>query len=358
MNAELPLPPHFWSLLALCLLALLALWWFLLASGRTGRRRRLRQRIAALDAQAAPPAPLDLIGMQEAMARARRAAQHAPAPQALRHSLYAIPWFMFLGDAPARLPGLLGGAGAAAPVPGSDDSFWRWHFLHSTIAIEIGPAALGDAADPRERGRWHRALLELAERRERLPLNGIVACVAAATMLGEAGAAEALATRLRQRVDEVAEQLRVQLPVYLVVTGLEQLEGYAAMRDALPADALEQALGHRLADHGPAALDAGARLDDIFGLLAAQLHAVRMALLRDQQDPSRRRAIHVFIEQLRALQPGLRVVALRLFAAPRGPRAPRWRGLYLTAAPSATVGGAFIDDLFERFLPADQPLAS
>ena len=357
MNAELPLPPHFWSLLALCLLALLALWWFLLASGRTGRHRRLRQRIAALDAEAAPPAPLDLIGMQEAMARARRAAQHASAPRALRHSLYAIPWFMFLGDAPARLPGLLGGAGAAAAVPGSDHSFWRWHFLHSTIAIEIGPAALDDAADPRERGRWHRALLELAQRRERLPLNGIVACVAAVTMLGEAGAAEKLATRLRQRVDEVAEQLRVQLPVYLVATGLEQLEGYEALRDALPADALDQALGHRLADQA-GALDAGARLDDIFGVLGAQLQAVRMALLRDEQDPARRRAIHVFIERIRALQPGLRVVAQRLFAAPRGPRAPRWRGLYLTAAPSATVGGAFIDDLFERFLPADQPLAS
>ena len=46
--------------------------------------------------------------MQEAMARARRAAQHASAPQALRHSLYAIPWFLFLGDAPARLRTPLG----------------------------------------------------------------------------------------------------------------------------------------------------------------------------------------------------------------------------------------------------------
>lgn len=358
MIAASPLPPHFWSLTGLCLLAFLTLWWFMLASGRSGRRRRLRRRIAAFDAEAAPPAPLDLVGMQEAMARARRAAQHAPAPRALCHSLYAIPWFMFLGDAAADLPGLLVGAGAAASLPGSEDGLWRWHFLHSTIAIEIGPAALGNPVDLRERGRWYRALLELAERRERLPLNGIVACVAAATVLGDTGATESLALRLRQRIDEAAEQLRIQLPVYLVVTGLEQLEGYAAVRGALPAEALGQALGHRLADNAPAGIDAGGRLDGIFGELGMQLHAQRMALLRDEEDPVRRLAIHTFTERLRALQPGLQLLALRLFAAPRGARAPRWRGLYLTAAPSAAAGGAFIADLFDRFLPADQPLAS
>lgn len=351
------LPPHFWSLTGLCVLAFLALWWFVLASGRIRRRRLLRRRIAAFDAEAAP-APLDLVGMQEAMARARRAAPHASAPQARRRSLYAIPWFMFLGDAPADLPGLLVGAGAAASLPGSEDGLWRWHFMQSTIAIEIGPAALGDPADPRERGRWHRALLELAERRERLPLNGIVACVAAATVLGDPGATESLALRLRQRIDEVAEQLRVLLPVYLVVTGLERLEGYATARGALPAEALGQALGHRLADDTPAGIDAGDRLDGIFGELDVQLHALRMALLRGEKDPVRRWAIHSFTERLRDLRPGLQLLALRLFAAPRSARAPRWRGLYLTAAPSAAAGGAFIADLFDRFLPADQPLAS
>ncbi|MGO4394576.1 type VI secretion system protein [Variovorax sp. M-6] len=357
MNAASLLPPYFWSLLALCLLAFLALWWLVLARGRAARRRRLRKRIEALDAEASAPAPLDLIGMQQAMASGRRAAQHAPAPHALRHSLYAIPWFMFIGDAPAQVSGLLSGAGAAPPAPDIDDSFWRWHFLHSTTAIQIGPVALGDPGDRRECGRWYRALLELAERRERLPLNGIVVCVAAATLLGDARTVEPLAARMRQRVDEVAELLRLQLPVYLVVTGLEQLEGYAAVRAALPQEALGRVLGHRLPEDGAAGVEAGARLDGIFGELSLHLHALRMALLRDGEQPARRQAAHAFVERLRALQPGLRLMAQRLFGAPHGLRAPRWRGLYLTAAPSQAVGGAFIADLFEHFLPTDQPLA-
>jgi len=50
-------------------------------------------------------------------------------------------------------------------------------------------------------------------------------------------------------------------------------------------------------------------------------------------------------------------MAQRLFGNGHGPHSPRWRGLYLTAAPHDGRDGAFVLDLFERFLPADQPLA-
>jgi type VI secretion system protein ImpL len=103
--------------------------------------------------------------------------------------------------------------------------------------------------------------------------------------------------------------------------------------------------------------DAGLRLDFVFDELGPQLHALRMALLQALPDAAGRRAAHAFVEQLCKLQPGLRQAAQQLFGAPGGLRAPRWRGLYLTAAPSEAGGGAFITDLFGRFLPADQPLA-
>lgn len=356
MNAASLLPPHFLSLSALCALGFIALWWVVLASGRTRRRRGLRQRAAAADADVSRPLPLDLVGMQEAIAAARRAARQDAAPQAPRRSLYAIPWFLFLGDEAANVPGLLRCAGAGPSPPGSDGSFWRWHFLQSTIAIEIGPLALGDR---RERGRWYRALLELAERRERLPLNGLVACVAAAALLGDADGIEALAARLRLRIDEAVELLRTPLPLYLVVTGLEQLAGFEVVRGALPPDTLKQALGHRLTlGVGQAGVvDARARLDGIFDELLPHLRALRMALLSDEADPARRHAIHAFVEQLRALQPGLRIAVQRLFDAPPGARTPRWRGFFLASGPSEGGDGAFIADLFDHFLPADQPLA-
>jgi type VI protein secretion system component VasK len=84
-----------------------------------------------------------------------------------------------------------------------------------------------------------------------------------------------------------------------------------------------------------------------------------MGLLRSQPEPARRLAIHGFVEQLRALKPGLDTLAGRMFdnGLGRTLAAPRWRGLYLTAAPADSEDDAFVADLFLRFLPSDHSLA-
>ncbi|MDM0078248.1 type VI secretion system protein [Variovorax sp. J2P1-59] len=352
------LPAHFWPLLALCLLAFLSLWWIVLGSSRAARRRMLRLRIAALGQEKeAPSRPAEL---QQSLAHARQALQRSPDPPAVRNPLYAIPWFVFIGDASANVAGLLDAAvGTATPKPYAerDDVFWHWRGLPSMIAIETSPAALGDPADPHERSLWYRALLELAERRERLPLNGIVVCVGASTLLGDAAERDAVAARVRTLVHEAAEHLGLLLPVYFFVTGLEQLRGFDVVRAALPDDVLSQALGHCLTHDAAPRIEADAELDVVFGEIMRRLHALRMALLRGEQDPVRRQAIHAFAEEVRSLQQGLRAMAQRIFGYGHGPHSPRWRGLYLTAAPQEGRGGAFVHDLFAHFLPADQPLA-
>lgn len=351
-------PTLFWPLLALCLLAFLTLWWVVLGSGRAARRRMLRLRIAALGQE--EEAPSRRGELEQSLGHARKALRQSPAPQALRNPLYAIPWFAFIGDEAANVAGLLDAASdARTPTARHDDveAFWHWRSLPSMIAIETGPAALGDPADPHERSLWYRALLELAERRERLPLNGIVVCVGAASLLGDAFAQEASAARARTLIHEAAEHLRLLFPVYLVVTGLERLRGYDIVREALPDEVTSQALGHRLANEAIPRIEAGAGLDVLFDEITQRLHATRMALLRGAQDPVRREAIHEFVEEVRSLQPGLRAMADRIFGNGHGPHSPHWRGLYLTATPHDGRRGAFIRDLFARFLPADQPLA-
>ncbi|MGJ7511660.1 type VI secretion system protein [Variovorax sp. GT1P44] len=355
------LPTLFWPLLGLCLVAFLSLWWIVLGSGRSARRRMLRLRIAALGQEKeAPSRPGEL---EQSLAHARRALRQSPAPPALRNPLYAIPWFVFIGDASANVAGLLDAASPAKTPPlasshaDHDDAFWHWRSLPSMIAIETTPAALGDPADPHERSLWYRALLELAQRRERLPLNGIVVCAGVSCLLGDALAQEATAARVRTLIHEATEHLRLVLPVYLFVTGLERLRGYDIVRAALPDEVTVQALGHRLADETAPRVEAVAELDLLFDEIMQRLHALRMTLLRHAQGPAQRQAIHGFVEEVRALQPGLRTMADRIFGNGHGPHSPRWRGLYLTAVPHDGRGAAFIQDLFGRFLPADQPLA-
>jgi type VI secretion system protein ImpL len=352
MSTMPPIPAQFWWLLVLCLLAFLGLWWVLLGSGRAARRRRLRMRIETLGYGGAE--------MQASLARQIPPLHDPTAPGPVRNPHYAIPWFLFVGDASANVPDLLAaasGPSSSQPATAASQAFWHWRRLPSMIAIDVHPALLGDPQSPRERGLWYRALLELAERRERLPLNGIVVCISASALLDAARAREAVARRLRTLVQEAAEHLRIQLPVYLVVTGLERLDGYDAVREALPAEVLAQALGSRLRNDAAPRVPADAQLDGLFGEIMQRMHALRMALFRSRESPAQRQAIHAFVEQVRSLRPGLRATADCVFGNGRGPRSPRWRGLYFTAAPSNGNGGAFAQDLFTRFLPTDQPLA-
>ena len=354
-----PSPAHlFWLLLLLCLIGFMLLYGTVRDAGRGARRRALRRRIDALGPPAAETDEAAVEAVRDAMSQARQALRQPP-----RQRSSPAPWFLFLGDAAANLPGLLAAAHAERLVPSGSEPFgepyWRWWLTGSMAAIELHPTAVSEAAAaPHTRGLWLQALLALAERRDRLPLNGLVVCVAASELQrADPGTMKPLAARMRRQLEEAGDTLRLQLPVYLVVTGLEQLAGYATLRGALPPEVLAQAIGHRLAEPHGGNDTAAARLDALFDPMARQLHALRMALLREQPSASGRLAIHEFVEAMRALQPALRQVADALFEGQgRGSRGLRWRGLYFTAAASGAAGGAFVNDLFAHFLPADQPL--
>lgn len=382
MNALLSPAHRFWLLLSLCLLGFGLLYAVVRDAGRGARRRALRQRIAALgepargaDESAAESAVESAAeALREVMAQALQAQRlSGRAPRSpLAKAAAPVPWLLCFGDAAANVPGLLATAnGERVPPPGPasdaapfDGPCWHGWLTGATVAVEVHPGAVGDTAGtPPLRRLWLQSLLALAERRDRLPLNGLVVCVAASELLhadadAAATALEPLAARVRRLLDETGDTLRLQLPTYLVVTGLERLTGYAAVRAALPPEVLSQALGHRLTD--PSAFietPAGERFDAVFDPLAQHLHALRAALLREQPGAAGRLAVHEFVEAVRAMRPGLRQFAQVLFEHHgKGSRAPRWRGLYLTACASQTTGGAFVHDLFAHFLPADQPL--
>ncbi len=84
------------------------------------------------------------------------------------------------------------------------------------------------------------------------------------------------------------------------------------------------------------------------------MHAIRLAAIRREADPVKRKGIWDFVHGFANLGPGLSMVIKTLLEDNPYQRTPQWRGLYFTAAAGK---GGFVDDLVTRFLPADQPLA-
>jgi len=357
-------PMRFWQVLAICLVALVVLWWFTAGQRKASLKGRTRKRIGDLGPGAAEDEREPLQKMTAAIAEAKRTIARSPEMDKGRNPLYRIPWLLFVGDADANVDGLLRAGSEVSPFPASDkpamdaDEVWRWWFHKSMIAIEMHPRVVADTNARLDRGLWYQALMKLADEREKLPLNGIVVAVAAQTLLGPADALKTTATRLRRLVDEAMEHLQVQMPVYFVVSGLERLPGYAQLRATLPAEAFAQALGHRFADNEVVSAASSGRIDDILKPIEDRLHALRMTALRAQATPTQRRAVFDFVESLRQAQQGLSLFVTLMLEDNPFQRTPRWRGLYFAGgADAAHRGGAFVADLFTRFLPSDQPLA-
>jgi type IV/VI secretion system ImpK/VasF family protein len=273
------------------------------------------------------------------------------------------PWLLFVGDSAMHVRSLLQ---AATQVPharamtGSDASRpWHWWLFRALVAIEPGAPIVRAPDNPRDDGSaWAQALAILARERRKLPLDGVVMCIAADHLLESPSAILAALSRLHDMASEATRRLQLQLPLYVVVTGLETLPGYAAFRAALPAAARRRALGWRT----PAALaDATrpARMDVHFSTVIERLRMVAMAALAMRHDTRGRREVFAFLQALDGLQRGLQAFLGHLLARDLvAERRLHWCGVYLAAKPHADdAGGDFVDDLFGRFLPADWLLA-
>lgn len=362
------LPVGFWRLCAFCLTALAVLWWFLRGARRFSQHGRARRQLGDLGPGNPEDERLPLQRMQQELAHARHIIARSPDIARGRNPLYRTPWFLFVGDQQSQVAALLASACKVSPFPApkrepnADDQHWYWWFFKSMIAIESHWCLVSDSHQRLERGLWYQALQLLANDRDRLPLNGLVVCVGATTLLQEPDAIRAVAMRLRRLTDEALEHLQIQMPIYLVVTGLEQLPGCREFCAALPAQALERALGHRLPANAPISAATSQQFDDLYGPIVQRLQALRMSILREQQEPHGRYATWSFVDSLSRIGPGLHSLVTLMLEDNPFQRTPQWRGLYFTASGTPESGlpaqGAFISDLFTRLLPADQPLAS
>ena len=340
-------PPWLWFLLTAGALGLALFWWRRVGARRSRRLRELVRRCQAAEAAQGGPGPAW-------EARLRAAVEPLPAAQRRR---YAQPWMLCVGDPAADLAQLLATAQPAGPLSAADgDAFWRWWSLDGMVAIEIRPPPLGPSSAPQDAA-WLHALQVLARERPRLPLHGIVLCVAAATLRADPAVLAGLLELMARRLCEAAGLLGLRLPVHLVVTGLQRLEGFDAVREALPDAALARALGHRLPPEAGALpqeemlLDA--LFDAVFDTVEEQLHALRLGLLPEASDAGARHGIHLFVQEFVTLRPGLRALVEQLSRFGTEGQV-FWRSLYFCAvAPQA----AFVHDPLMRFLPADQPLA-
>jgi hypothetical protein len=348
----------------------------------------VQEKEARLDRGIGEPdevAPVTTSGGSTMQENFRRAVDDIRSSRLGTHGIDAMPWILVLGEpgagktAAVRESGLELPAEYARRIGAGPTQECDWWLTNQAIVLDLAGRFL-QSEDDETRGSWSSLLRGLRRQRPECGLSGLVFAVSVTSLLGKSAAElEELALALRRRINEATDALGVDLPVYVMVTQCDRLEGFVETAGLLPPGQLGESLGwtndRRIApDTEKLALDG---LDAMLVRLEGMLCEL---VLRDP-DRVRRRRIFTFPQELDSAVHAVASLVGRAFAASSYAEAPFLRGIYFTSAQregatispllhrlgwdsmrnsvdgSMAAGGTFLRDVFREIIIGDQNLA-
>jgi type VI secretion system protein ImpL len=311
-------------------------------------------------------------------------------------ALYALPWYLVIGQPAAGKSTMLYHSGLNFPY--ADREGVRvaglggtrncdWFFSSEAVLLDTAGRYM---QSQEEADKWRAFLALLRRYRPRRPLNGLIVAVSVQDILAaDAQERERLAKRLRERIQEVHDLLELRLPIYLVFTKCDLVPGFTDFYRRLDARTRGEVMGTTFAHEDFARSDWGQRFAQALDELLAHWQAVADRQLVDQDIQVTRRdaSAYRFPLELAALGSVLRAFVEALLRANPYQSAELLRGVYFTSAldgaeasvseharrvserfslaaqPGAQAGTAqaqslFINGLFQKVIVPDQHLVA
>lgn len=312
---------------------------------------QLLQRMLNLGNQAVPDeyAAKNIAALRarfEAVASALKEMRFAGSGGAPR-SVHELPWYAVIGapgsgnSTTLRNSGLhfaqLATDGDAEVTGFGGTRYCEWWFAQEAVLLDTAGRYNAHEARSKEGAQagiaaWHGFLALLKELRPRQPLNGAIVTLSVTDLLLWNKPERAhFAAYVRMRLAELYAGLDARFPVYLLVTKMDLLAGFAEFFANLDAQARAQVWGTTF-DVGadPMAVSQSYAAD--FDLLQNRLYAEMLARLEEEPDLARRAAIYRFPQQFHALGPLLGDFLGAAFATHVGHQPLMLRGAYFTSA--------------------------
>lgn len=263
-----------------------------------------------------------------------------------RKPLDVLPWYMMLGTEEAGKTSAILASGQNFPLPeqlnlvGKPAKQTRncecW-FANDAIYIDTAGKYVSEAE--KHLGEWKAMLKALKKYRPVKALNGVVVAFSAADVMGR-NKAELfeLAATLRARIEDLRQTLGVRFPVYVVVTKLDQLPGFAEYFRILTEQEREQVWGVTF-PYGDARTEP---CSDIHSQIKAELQLLEERIERDmivrqqeEYDNRDRKKMYALPQDVRLLAGMVSEVVNNIFFSSRYDETQSYtqlRGLYFVSS--------------------------
>jgi type VI secretion system protein ImpL len=152
--------------------------------------------------------------------------------------------------------------------------------------------------------------------------------------------AAAEATSLRTCLDLLLAQLRCSIPIYVLITGSDHIDGFTEFTNRFPARVHQQVFGY-VHPQWPATDDP---IEPMVTTLNERLRQLRLSIYAQEGVPTgmHREKIWRFPEEMRALQRPLRTFLRILFPADPWHHRPPLRGLFFCSAQQDGTTFSFV----------------
>ena len=256
-------------------------------------------------------------------------------------ALYALPWYMIIGPSAAGKTTAIQNSGLDFPF--GKDGFrgvggtrnCDWFFSTKAIFLDTAGRYINQSEDRIE---WISFLDVLKKNRKKKPINGVLVAINIDEIIKcEKDELYEHAKNIRQRIDELIENLGVNFPVYFIFTKCDLIQGFVDYYSDFSEIERSQIWGATFSNQQHLNGEPKNIFEEEFNILVNKLFEIRTIRLSSPLKREQRRNVFLFPFQFKSLQKKLTYLIGEVFQPNPYQDNPLFRGFYFTSGTQEGV---------------------